>query len=246
MDERAGETASSMEQPRLRAVAPETPTETSPLAAARVRRGLTVEEAAARARLSLEDVRSLEEGRIYRFPSVHAAVATTLVYAGALGIRGREVRELAGLPPGPREGWSFRRWLAVVAFAAAAAALGWFVVVPQIVPEPGDRTAVVDLAHTLPPPWEIRVDVFNGTPVPNAATVVANEVGGPLAYRIGTVENADRLDYVETRVYYPLGSEAIAERLAEQLDVETAALPGARGDGKRLIVIVGRDRAGAR
>ena len=206
---------------------------------------MTVEEAAARARLRAEDVRSLEEGRIYRFPSVHEAIAAAIVYANALGIRDREVRELAGLPSGRRTAWSLRRWLAVAAFVLMAGALAWFAVVPEVRGTEDDRPAVGDLPESLPPPWEIRVDVFNGTTAPNAATVLANEIGGPLAYRIGTVENAERLDYVQTRVYYPPGSEEIAERLAAQLDVPTTALPSEGGEPNRLIVIVGRDRARA-
>jgi hypothetical protein len=94
----------------------------------------------------------------------------------------------------------------------------------------------------LPPPWEIRVDVYNGTATPNAATEIANEIGGPLAYRIGDVDNADRSDYVETRVYFPPGAEAIASRLADDLGVSITALPGGT-DQRRLIVIVGTDRA---
>jgi hypothetical protein len=229
-------------QPQLRVLAAETGSATSPLAAARVRRRLSLEEAAARSGLDLEDVKCLEERRIYRFPSVDEAIAAALVYATALGVSEREARELAGLPVDP-ERRSLRRWVAILTFAAAATALGWFVAVPELRPEPKERTAIVDPASQLPPPWEIRVDVFNGTEVPNAATIVANEVGGPLAYRIGTVENAERLDYVETRVYYPAGSDDIAKRLAAQLRVETAALPGA-GEENRLVVIVGRDRAG--
>jgi hypothetical protein len=231
-----------MEEPRLSVLGPASEPETSPLAVARVRRRMTVEEAAARSGLGVEDVKCLEERRIYRFPSVDDAIAAALVYATAIGVSAREARALAGLPVGP-ERWSLRRWLAIVAFAAAAAALGWFVVVPEIRPDAKEDTAVVDPVSQLPPPWEIRVDVFNGTEVPNAATLLANEIGGPLAYRIGTVENAERLDYVETRVYYPAGSEDIAKRLAAQLGVETAALPG-RGEKNRLVVIVGRDRAG--
>jgi len=94
----------------------------------------------------------------------------------------------------------------------------------------------------LPPPWEIRVDVYNGTGLPNAASRIANEVGGPLAYRIGNVENAKRRDYVVTRVYYPPGADAIAQRLAGQLGVGITALPSG-GDRNRLVVIVGSDRA---
>jgi LytR cell envelope-related transcriptional attenuator len=229
-------------QPRLRVLPEELP-ETSPLAAARVRRRLTVEEAAARSGLAVEDVKRLEERRIYSFPSVDQAIGAALVYATAIGVSAREARELAGLPVAA-ERWSLRRWLAVLVFAAAAAVLGWFVVVPEVRPEDENRTAIVHPASQLPPPWEIRVDVFNGTKVSNAATTLANEIGGPLAYRIGTVENAERLDYVETRVYYPAGSEEIAKRLAGQLGLETAALPG-RGEEDRLLVIVGRDRAGS-
>ena len=87
------------------------------------------------------------------------------------------------------------------------------------------------------------MDVYNGTTTPNAATEIANEIGGPLAYRIGDVANADRDDYVETRVYFPPGAEAIASRLAEELGVSITALPGGK-DERRLIVIVGTDRAG--
>jgi hypothetical protein len=80
--------------------------------------------------------------------------------------------------------------------------------------------------------------------MPNAATLMANEVAGPLAYRLGTVENAERLDYVQTRVYYPPGSQEIAKRLADDLGVQTTALPTG-DDANRLVVIVGLDRAGA-
>ena len=67
--------------------------------------------------------------------------------------------------------------------------------------------------------------------------------GGPLAYRIGDVDNADRRDYLETRVYFPPGAEAIAGRLAQELGVAITALPGGKDD-RRLVVIVGADRAG--
>jgi hypothetical protein len=233
-----------MESPRLHAV-PEDENEPSPLAALRVRRRMTVEEVAARAELSLDEVRCLEERRIYRFPSIDQALAATLVYATALGVSPREARGLAGMPLGPRGGWwSPRRWLALAAFAGALGSLGWFVVVPEVWRGEKKDSALVAFEKTLPPPWEIRVDVFNGTEVPNAATRVANEIGGPLAHRIGTVENAKRLDYVATRVYYPPGSEAIAKRLADELGVETAALPG-KSEPNRLLVIVGSDLARA-
>ena len=71
---------------------------TSPLVAARLRRRLTLEEAAALTSLEVDDIKSLEESRTYRFPSTADAIAATVVYASALGITEREARELAGLP----------------------------------------------------------------------------------------------------------------------------------------------------
>src|SRR5207244_5950757 len=72
--------------------------EESPLARARLHRQLTVEETARRSGLSVEEVRWLEEGRVYRFPKPDDALAATVLYASALGIDNREARELAGLP----------------------------------------------------------------------------------------------------------------------------------------------------
>jgi transcriptional regulator with XRE-family HTH domain len=229
-----------MDFPHLHAVSDESVVGTSPLGAARVRRQLTIEEAAARAGLDPEDLRCLEEGRIYRFPSVNDALAAALIYATALGISKREARRFAGLPV-RRERWSLRRWVSIVGLAAILAALGWFAVVPEISERAANGPATAQEAK-LPPPWEIRVDVYNGTEVANAATRLANEIGGPLAYRLGTVENAERLDYTVTRVYYPPGSDQIARRLAENLGVGIAALPGG-DDPNRLIVIVGLDLA---
>src|SRR5262245_12726561 len=151
--------------------------ETSTLGAARVRRKLTLEEAAARTGLDLDELRALEEGRIYRFPSVDDALAAALVYATALGIDEAEARKAAGLRR--RRAWSFDRWLAALGLAVAAGVLAWFVVVPQardtFGPAGGGNAAAASAeAHKpLPPPWEIRVDVFNGTTKPNAATQLA-------------------------------------------------------------------------
>jgi transcriptional regulator with XRE-family HTH domain len=230
-----------MKYPDLRAVPDASNVETSPLGAARLGRRLTIEEAAARAGLDPEDIRCLEEGRIYRFPSVDDALAAALIYATALGISKREARRIAGLPAG-RGRWSVRRWLGMLGFLAALAAFAWFAVVPELWDRPSNGSTAPRSSEKLPPPWEVRVDVYNGTEVPNAATRLANEIGGPLAYRLGTVENAERLDYTVTRVYYPPGSREIAERLAHDLGVGTAALPGG-DDAKRLIVIVGLDLA---
>lgn len=223
----------------------------SPLGAARVRRRLTIEEAAARASLDPEAVKSLEESRVYRFESPNAALAATLVYATALGISKREARQLAGLPVGPAvlAKLSFGRVLAALTFLAALAALAWFVVVPnlrekQAAPAAAAATTPLpppptETQASLPEPWEIQVDVYNGTKKSNAATLMANTIAG-LAYRTGTVEQAPRTDYPVTRVYFPPGAEPIAERLAAQLGVGTEALPGG-DDPLRLVVIVGAD-----
>lgn len=219
--------------------------ETSPLVAARLRRRLTLEEAAARANLDVDAVKSLEECRTYVFPSTADAIAAAVVYASSLGIKPREARELAGLPTSSTaKRWSVRRWLYVLGFLAALAALALFALRPQF--SATDPPAVARAAGKptpaaappLPEPWEIRVDVYNGSRRGNAAAGLANRIAG-LAYRIGEVRNATRSDYVKTRVYYPPGAQAIAERLADELGVTTTALPGGSND-RRLVVIVGR------
>ena len=218
---------------------------TSPFVAARLRRRLTLEEAAARAELDVDEVKSLEESRTYVFPSTTAAIAAAVVYAASLGITPREARELAGLPADSIvERWSLRRWLYVFGFVGAVAALVVFVFRPHVfpaeAPPPAPAAAEKPAAPPAPPlprPWEIQVDVFNGTKRGNAASGLANRIAG-LAYAIGNVRNAKRHDYPKTRVYYPPGAEAIAARLADELGVTTAALPGG-DDDRRLVVIVG-------
>ena len=215
----------------------------SPLGAARLRRRLTIEEAAARAEMEIDAVRSLEENRVYRFGSNADALAAALVYAAALGVSEREARELAGLPVRPRliAPWWRRRWLAVGGAATAVTVALALFIQPNLAAEnsPAAVSAPKPSAPqpTLPERWEIQVDVFNGTRVGNAAASVANEVAG-LAYRMGEVGDAERSDYRETRVYYPPGAEGIAQRLADELGVEIAALPGGN-DPHRLVVIVG-------
>lgn len=221
----------------------------SVLAAARARRRLSVEEAAARADLDPETVRALEEARVYRFETTQDALAAALVYATALGVSKREARQLVGLPVRPRLVAAIlsQRFVAALLFAAALATAVWFGVSSR----PTGREPVATLAATsttpavletaaLPQPWQIEVAVYNGTARPNAATHVANTIAG-LAYTIGEVADAPRKDYPETRVYFAPGGEAIAERLANELGVKTTPLPGG-DDPNRLVVIVGADR----
>lgn len=218
----------------------------SPLVAARLRRRLTLEEAAALTSLEIDDIKSLEESRTYRFPSTADAIAAIVVYASALGITEREARELAGLPVSSVvERWSLRRWAIVLGFLTVLAAFLVFVLRPQLFPAGPSAPAAPALkpapaAAPLAERWEIQVDVYNGTRQGNAASSLANEIAG-MAYGIGEVRNADRRNYAETRVYYPPGAEAIAQRLASELGVETTALPGG-DDPSRLVVIVGQSR----
>jgi LytR cell envelope-related transcriptional attenuator/Helix-turn-helix domain len=218
----------------------------SPLVAARLRRRLTLEEAAALTSLEIDDIKSLEESRTYRFPSTADAIAAIVVYASALGITEREARELAGLPVSSVvERWSLRRWAIVLGFLTVLAAFLVFVLRPQLFPAgpPAPAAPAVKPAPAavpLPERWEIQVDVYNGTRQGNAASSLANEIAG-MAYGIGEVRNADRRNYAETRVYYPPGAEAIAQRLASELGVETTALPGG-DDPSRLVVIAGQSR----
>jgi LytR cell envelope-related transcriptional attenuator len=216
----------------------------SPLGAARLRRRLTLEEAAARARMDVDQVKSLEENCMYRFGSNADALAAALVYSTSLGVSEREARQIAGLPVGSRviDAWSVRRTLAVAAFLTAATSLMWFGFRPEFGAGPGEAAATPAASanvavKALPEPWEIEVDVYNGTKAGNAGASMANDVAG-LAYRIGKVANAKRADYRKTLVYYPPGAEAIAARLAQQLGVGKTALPGG-DDPNRLVVIVG-------
>jgi len=215
----------------------------SPFGAARLSRRLTLEQAAARANMDVDTVKSLEDNCIYRFGSNADALAAALVYAAALGISEREARRLAGLPvPSRLDPWSFRRMGAALAFMVTSAALLWFIARPELFPTPSTaasaEAAVRPAAPQLPDRWDIQVDIFNGTSIGNAGAGMANQIAG-LAYRIGQVRDARQKNYKRTLVYYPPGAEAIAERLAGELGVGTAALPG--GDNpRRLVVIVGR------
>ena len=211
--------------------------------AARMRRRLTLEDAAALTSLEVDDIRSLEESRTYRFPSPADAIAATVVYASALGITEREARELAGLPiESVVERWSLRRWAIVLGFVFVVAAFLIAALRPQFFPAapavaPKAQVTKPAVAAPLPERWEIQVDVYNGTRRGNAASSLATEIAG-LSSGIGAVTDADRRHYTETSVYYPPGAEAVARRLADELGVGITALPGGE-DPNRLVVIVG-------
>jgi hypothetical protein len=214
--------------------------ETPPLAAARMRRQLTVESAAKLARLTPDEVTWLEEGRLYRFPSSDSALLALLLYATGLGIGRREARRLAGLPIFTRPRRDQVRQVAgmMIGIVIVLAAAGAFVIPGLVRGASPPSTASADAG--LPPTWKVDVDVFNGSGDMNYTRSVASKIGA-LAYRIDRVTRADRFDYPETAVYFHPGGERLAERLARQLGVGVRPLPG--GDSaNRLVVVVGPAR----
>jgi transcriptional regulator with XRE-family HTH domain len=212
----------------------------SPLAAARLHRQLTVEQAAQRAGLTPDQVAWLEEGRVYRFPSADSAIEATLLLASALEIDRREARVLAGLPvpPRPLDVNPAARLVGVAAVSAALMALLSFVLVPAIAgpPKPAVDPFVAQAA-LLPKPWKIQVEVLNGAGDITWTRQVASRVQS-LAYTVKHVGRADRFDYPQSAVYYAPGGRAIAVRLARQLGIVTRPLPGGTNPN-RLLVIVG-------
>jgi hypothetical protein len=219
----------------------EAQSDTPPLAAARMRRRLTVEAAARLARLTPDEVTWLEEGRLYRFPSSDRALLALLLYSTGLGIGRREARRLAGLPIFARPRREQVRQVAGMMIGAVLllAAVGAFVI-PGLLHRAGKSTSPAAAEAGLPPTWKVEVDVLNGSGDINYTRIVASKIGA-LAYRIDRVTRADRFDYPETAVYFHPGGEKLAARLARQLGVGLRPLPG-RGRANRLVVVVGPAR----
>jgi hypothetical protein len=219
-------------------------TKRSPLAQARLKRQLPLREAAARASLTEDEVTWLEEGRVYRFRTPDDALLALLLYATALELDHREARELAGLPvpPKPFEANPRTRLVVLGALAVAAIALVLALVLPGRAEE---RNRAAEAARVLaesklPKPWEIAVDVRNGSGDITYTRQVASRIGA-LGYHIARVARADRFDYTQTAIYFERGGGPVAERLARELGVTTKPLPG--GDNpRRLVVVVGPHR----
>jgi transcriptional regulator with XRE-family HTH domain len=212
--------------------------ERSPLAKARLHRQLTVEETAKRAGLSVEEVRWLEEGRAYRFPTVDDALVGALLYATGLGVDAAEARRLAGLP----EPASARRSPAAryVALAAALVAVAIVVAVVLVPRGSAGKTGTAGAASALPAPWRIPVTVLNGSGDINYTRHVADRVLS-FAYHVKKVGRADNFSYPQTAVFFPPSCEAVGVRLAQQLGVAAKPLPGGTG-ACQLYVIVGPQR----
>ena len=214
----------------------------SPLARARLHRKLTVDEAAKRADISPEEVHWLEEGRLYRFATADHALLATVLYATALGVDHREAQELSGMdvPPRPLETNPLRRLGAITAFAALILAAVLAVAFARNESKPKPSTAA-EAASALPAPWAINVVVLNGSGDIVNTRSVASRIQA-LSYKIEKVGRATSFNYPQTQVYYPPGGEAIATRLAKDLDVPVQPLPGG-DDPRRLVVIVGPKKA---
>jgi transcriptional regulator with XRE-family HTH domain len=216
----------------------------SPLAAARLRRRLTLEDAAKHAKLTPEEVSWLESGRLYRFPSSESATLALLLYATSLEIDRREARELAGLPvpPRPFDRNPARRIATIAAVTALVVAIGAaFTVMPGAASEHASGEATKAEKVKLPPAWRVSVDVLNGSGNIRYTRRIADRVTS-LAYTVRSVRRADRFDYPETAVFFEPGGAAIAERLADQLGVAAKPLPGGKNP-RRLVVVVGPERA---
>jgi transcriptional regulator with XRE-family HTH domain len=214
----------------------------SPLAAARLRRQLTLQDAAKQAKLTPEEVSWLETGRLYRFPSGESATLALLLYATSLEIDRREARELAGLPvpPRPLDRNPLRRIATLAAVLAVVTAIGAaFTVMPGSASEHA-ATEKTNEAK-LPPSWKVTVDVLNGSGNIVYTRRVADRITA-LAYTVRGVRRADRFDYPETAVYFEPGGAALAERLGDQLGVTVKPLPGGKNP-RRLVVVVGPEKA---
>jgi transcriptional regulator with XRE-family HTH domain len=212
--------------------------EESPLARARLHRQLTVEETARRAGLTAEEVRWLEEGRVYRFPRPDDALIATALYATALGLDNREARELAGLPVRhqPIERSPLPRLLVVGGVLVALALFATLLLIPRS----GAKETQGGSGAILPPPWRIPVNVLNGSGDINYTRQVASHVGA-FGYTIKKVGRASTFSYPQTAVYFPPRCEGVAVRLAKQLGVTTKPLPGGTG-ACQLFIIVGPAR----
>jgi hypothetical protein len=228
--------------PRMEAVPALHPRgETPPLAAARLRRQLTLESAAKLARLTPEEVTWLEEGRLYRFPSGDSAALALLLYTTGLGIGRREARRLAGLPlvARPRRD-QIRQVAGMLIGAIVLVSIAGAFVLPGLLHGATKPSSAAPAQADLPPPWKVDVDVLNGSGDMNYTRTVADKIGA-MAYRIERVTRADRFDYTQTAVYFHPGGERLGARLAGQLGVQARPLPGG-GDANRLVVVVGPAR----
>jgi transcriptional regulator with XRE-family HTH domain len=210
-------------------------------ATARLRRQLSREEVAQRAGITAEQVRWLEEGRVYAFRSPEDALAAAALLASGLEIDNHEARELAGLPvlPRPIQRNPRGRLAAVSALAAVGVAIA--IAIGYALHGPAPQVLSPHKAGpSLPAAWKVDVVVQNGSGDINYTRRVASRVAS-FGYQIAAVRRANRFDYKHTTVFYTdIGNgRAIGQRLADQLGgVDLLPLPNGKSP-LRLIVIVG-------
>lgn len=210
--------------------------QTSPLAAARERRGLTVNQVAYRSGLSEEEIEWLEEGRLYRFPSQSAAALAAVLYSTGLGIDRYEARRLAGLPVSKSIRVNAKARLIVVgAVAALLSALAVMVLTPNLRMTQTRTVEAIPNANVVPP-WKLNVTVENGNGDITWTRTVASKIGA-MGYTISKVGRADRFDYPASTVYYGAGGRDVGVRLARQLRVQALEAPGLTK--RDLLVVVG-------
>jgi transcriptional regulator with XRE-family HTH domain len=224
------------EQVKLELLAPmEAPPAGSPLAGARARRQLTVEEAARRSGLTADQVTWLESGRVYAFRTPEDAIAACVLLCAALEIDTHAARELVGLPTFPRSLQRNPRGRLTVVIAlllvtaVAAAASGYYF-------RDGGAAPGASV-NVLPPPSTIAVSVLNGGGDVTYTRRIASQVQA-LGYAVPHVKRAPTFTYLETAVYYGAGAKKIGERLATQLCVPLKAL-GAGAQPNQVVVIAG-------
>jgi transcriptional regulator with XRE-family HTH domain len=216
--------------------------------AARLRRQLSVEEAARRSGITADQVRWIEAGRAYAFRTPDDALAAAALLASGLGLDNHEARELAGLPVLPRPLERNPRGrigviVALLAVMAAGAALAGYVLGGSSNRPTATAVEAAKTATALPAAWEVRVRVLNGGGDVAYTRRVASRIQA-LGYHVTFVGKADRFGYPRTTVFYAAGDRAIAQRLADELVVETMPLPGGGKHGQLSVVVGGRATLG--
>jgi hypothetical protein len=211
--------------------------------AARVRRQLSIEEAARRSALTPDQVRWLEGGRVYAFRTPDDALAAAVLLASALEIDNHEARELAGMPVLPRSlQVNPRGRIALIVIVAAivvvgAMVLGYTAADSQKTPA---AAGVVD-DPSLPPVWKIPVQIVNGGGDQVYTHQVADRVAA-IGYNVVGIEPAARFVQRRTTVFYGPGArdQEKADALAQRLcGIEVLPLPGG-GKAGTIYVAVGR------
>lgn len=231
------------------------PSESSPLARARIRGRLTVEQAAATAGIGADEAHWLEEGRLYRFADADAAIAATIAYAGAIGALAEQARTSAARDESrvrrPR-----RRRLVLAAAATAAIGIAAAVVTAVERPDTSGRPAAAQAGAAAATPAtagpataaaaavrDIVVDAIDAAGRPGVARSLATRLR-ELGYRVGRVTGAGRSDEPDTAVYYEPGGAAAGARLARTLGLPSRPLP-AGSNPRRLVVLIGKRGLGA-